>query len=212
MKEKFISSIMAGVYIALGAMSYLVIENSLVGATFFATGIFLVFNFYGRLFTRVCPMSIVTKEYGVADYIIAWVGNGIGAFLVATIGHFSRFEGKIAEKLQHVAELKLYDGSLSLFIMGFFCAVFVTYAVLLGKKYKAGSFAQIFFVWILITVFVYGGYDHIVANMYYLSAYSWKFGLDLPAVLHNFFFVTLGNIVGGLTIGYLERKNFLGQQ
>ena len=42
MKEKWISSIMAGIFIAMGAMVYLSVPNNLIGSMFFATGIFLV--------------------------------------------------------------------------------------------------------------------------------------------------------------------------
>ena len=206
MKEKLFSGVMAGAYIALGAMTYLSIPNSTVGALFFAAGIFLVFNFSNMLFTRVCPLSAATGEYGMKDMAVAWIGNGLGAGIVATAAHFCRFEGKIAEKLAPVAEGKLADGPLSLFVMGVFCAVFVSYAVLLGKKHKSGSFAQIFYVWLMITAFVFGGYDHIVANMYYLAAYSWAFGADWLMICKVLFFVTAGNVAGGLLIGFLEKK------
>ena len=212
MREKFISGVMAGAYIALGAMTYLSIPDSTVGALFFATGIFLVFNFCNMLVTRVCPLTAATREYGAGDIAVAWIGNGIGAALVATIGHFCRFEAKIADKLAPIAEGKLADTPLSLFIMGFFCAVFVSYAVLLGKKHAAGSFAQIFYVWLLITAFVFGGYDHIVANMYYLAAYSWAFGADWLMIGKVLLFVTLGNLAAGLLIGFAERKFVLTEK
>ena len=148
-----------------------------------------------------------TKEYHLKDLIVAWFGNGVGAFLVATLVHFCRFESKILERLQPIVDTKLADSPLSLFIMGIICALFVSYAVLLGKKYPVGSFPQIFYVWLLITAFVFGGYDHIVANMYYLSAYGWAFGVQVMPFLKVLGIVTAGNVVGGLLIGSLEKKH-----
>lgn len=206
MKTKLLSSIMAGAYISLGAMVYLMIPNQIVASLFFATGIFLVFNFKNMLFTRVCPLWIATGDYGPIDLVYAWVGNGIGAFLVALLSHFSRFEGKITERLIPICESKIADSPLSLFIMGIFCAVFVSYAVLTGRKHPTGSFAQIFYVWLFITAFVFCGFDHIVANMYYLSAYSLATGFDAAGVAKVFLCVTLGNIAGGVLIGYIDGR------
>ena len=38
MKEKWMSSVMAGVFISMGAMTYLAIPNTLVGSLFFCGG------------------------------------------------------------------------------------------------------------------------------------------------------------------------------
>ncbi len=211
MKQKLFSAIMVGAYISLGAMTYLMIPNSMVASLFFAAGIFLVFNFNNMLFTRVCPLTAATGEYRLTDWLLAWIGNGIGAFLTAAISHFSRLEGKIAERLQTVGQLKLDDNFISLVIMGFFCAVLVSYAVLTGKKFKSGSFPQIFFVWFFITAFVFCGFDHIVANMYYISAYCLAFGAEPLKIISSLAAVTLGNILGGLLIGTVEKKHLPAQ-
>lgn len=207
MKTKFFSGIMAGAYIALGAMGFLIIPNQTAATLFFAAGIFLVFNFSNMLFTRVCPLIAATGEYRFSDLTVTWLGNAVGTTLVASLSHFSRFESKILGRLQPIVDAKLADSPLSLFIMGIFCAVFVSYAVLLGKKYPSGSFPQIFYVWLLITVFVFGGYDHIVANMYYLAAYAWAYGIRIAAFTKILVFVTAGNLVGGLFIGSIEKKH-----
>lgn len=207
MKDKIISSIMAGVFISLGALIYLLIPNPLVGSLFFSAGIFLVCNFHNLLFTRVCPMAAFNRSYSMLDMVIAWVGNGIGAGLVAAAVHFTRMEAVIAERLQSLAQIKLADTPLSLFLMAVICALFVGFAVLAGLKYKKGSFAQIFYVWLFITVFVFGGFEHIIADMFYIAAYLMAGSADLADVIKLFFFVTLGNVVGGLFIGYAMRKH-----
>lgn len=206
MSSRFLSAVMAGAYIALGAMVYLMIPDQTVASLFFATGIFLVFHFRNMLFTRVCPLWIADGAYGPADLACAWAGNAAGAFLVALLGHFSRFEGKAAERLLPLCEAKLADTPLSLFVMGFFCAVFVSYAVLLGRRYPAGSFPQTFYVWFLITAFVFGGFEHIVADMYYLSACGLAAGLDAADAAKVCLFVTLGNLSGGVLIGYIDGR------
>lgn len=104
MKEKFISSIMAGAYVALGALTYLMIPNVIIGTMFFSTGIFLVFNFDRLLFTKVVPMSVVTKEFNIRDIIITWIGNLIGAVSVAILSYYCRLQDKLIIALQPIAE------------------------------------------------------------------------------------------------------------
>ena len=70
MKEKWISSIMAGIFISLGAMTYLSIPNNLVGSLFFSTGIFLVMNLHNMLVTRVIPLMVYSGEY---RYLYYWL-------------------------------------------------------------------------------------------------------------------------------------------
>ncbi len=209
MKDKLISSIMAGAYVALGALTYLLIPNAIVGTMFFSAGILLVFSFDRSLFTKVVPMSIITKEFTISDIIITWVGNLIGAVAIAVLSFYCRFQDKLLSTLQPIAEKKLHDTPLSLFIMGIFCAVLVSYAVFLGKRFKVGSFPHVFYVWLLITAFVFGGYDHIVSHFYYLATYILAFGFDPIAVLKVIFFVTAGNIVGGIAIATIEKKRVL---
>lgn len=208
MKDKIISSIMAGTFISLGALIYLVIPNAAVGSLFFAAGIFLVCNFHNMLFTRVCPLAAFNRQYGVLDMLLAWLGNGVGAVLVAAAVHFTRLEAKIMERLGEVVQPKLTDSPVSLFILAVICALFVGFAVLAGVKYKQGSFAQIFYVWLFITVFVFGGFEHIIADMFYIAAYA----MAAPEMVQMadgckvFLFVTLGNVSGGLFVGYVMRR------
>lgn len=206
MKEKWISSIMAGIFISMGAMAYLAIPNSLVGSLFFSTGIFLVLNLHNMLITRVCPLMVYDDKYSWADIVIAWIGNGIGTFVTAVVVYFTRFESVIREQVEKIAATKLGDTPLSLFIMGVLCAFFVAFAVLIGAKQEKGSFGQIFYVWLFITAFVFCGFEHIVADMFYLSCYGLNFGLDILSLVKVLVFVTAGNLAGGFFIAWAVRK------
>lgn len=207
MKEKWISSVMAGIFIAMGAMVYLSIPNTIVASLFFSTGILLVLNLHNMLLTRVWPMTVYNGSYRLSDSVIAWVGNGIGTILVAVLIHFTRFEKGILEKIEGIGKTKLSDDPASLIILGVFCAMFVAFAVFVGGvKQKNGSFAQIFYVWLFITAFVFCGFEHIIADMYYLSVYILNFGalpMDAAKVL---ICVTVGNLIGGGFVGYAVRK------
>ncbi len=206
MMQKWISSVLAGVFISMGAMVYLSIPNALAGSLFFATGIFLVLNLHNMLFTRVCPLMIYDHQYNWGDVGIAWLGNGIGAFLSAAAVSFTRFGNTLAEAVAGIGETKLGDSPLSLFILGIFCAFFVAFAVLVGAKQRQGSFGQIFYVWLFITAFVFCGFEHIVADMFYISCYALNYGVQGPDVVKVLVCVTAGNIAGGLFIAWVVRE------
>ena len=56
--------------------------------------------------------------------------------------------------------------------------------------------------WLPIMLFVLIGYDHSIANMFYLTAAKLAdSSLEVSLILYNLFYVTLGNFVGGMVIG-----------
>ncbi|WMJ23377.1 formate/nitrite transporter family protein [Paludicola sp. MB14-C6] len=201
-QKNFLSGIMSGIYISLGATLYLYIENHIIGAMFFTLGIFLVSSFYNYLFTRVVPLSTATKEYNAIDIAIAYVGNFIGTFVYAFLLSNTRLANKLKHTIDIVATSKMKDSFLSLIIMGIFCAVMVGYGVLASVKYKDNKIVVLTFYFILVAGFVILGFDHIVANFFYYSFYSLLFGFKL-AILPAALAVTIGNLIGGLLIGYL---------
>lgn len=206
MIQKWISSILAGGFIAMGAMVYLSVPNALVGSLLFATGIFLVLNLHNMLFTRVCPLMVYVHQYNWGDMGIAWLGNGIGAFLAAWAVSLTRLGNTLGEAVADISETKLGDSPLSLFVLGIFCAFFVSFAVLVGAKQKQGSFGQIFYVWLFITAFVFCGFEHIVADMFYISCYALNYGVQVFDVAKVLVCVTAGNIAGGLFIAWAVRE------
>ena len=206
MIQKWISSILAGVFISMGAMVYLSIPNTLVGSLLFSTGIFLVLNLHNMLFTRVCPVMVYARQYNWSDMGIAWLGNGIGAFLAAWAVSLTRLGNTLGEAVADIGEIKLGDSPLSLFVLGIFCAFFVSFAVLVGAKQKQGSFGQIFYVWLFITAFVFCGFEHIVADMFYISCYGLSYGVQVFDVVKVLTCVTAGNTAGGLFISWAVRE------
>ena len=206
MKDKWISSVVAGVFISMGAMVYLIIPDTIVRSLFFATGILLVLNLHNMLVTRVCPLKVYDGSYGWGDIAIAWIGNGIGTAIAALAVHFTRFEAGIRNSVESIGNVKLSDDPLSLFILGIFCALFVAFAVLIGAKQEKGSFAQIFYVWHFITAFVFCGFEHIVADMFYISSYVLMFGAEIMDIVKVLVFVSAGNLVGGLGCAWLIKR------
>ncbi|MDR2533097.1 MAG: formate/nitrite transporter family protein [Oscillospiraceae bacterium] len=213
MKMKIISSLMCGMYISLGATSYVALGTSgVAGAIFFAAGILMVSSFYNMLVTRVFALYPFREEHGfkVSDIFIALIGNGIGCVAYAGALSLTRFgSDERIENLTKIVGLRLTDNYLSLFILAVICGFLVACACLTVKSFPDNKVASLGLSVIFIAVFVICVPEHIVADFFFFSYYSFKVGFEvkfLPILL----IVTVGNLIGGMGTGYLEyyrRKN-----
>ena len=85
----------------------------------------------------------------------------------------------------------------------FLCNILVCTAVFLGVTSK-NIIDKIFVIFIPIFLFVLLGFEHSVANMFYLSIASLLGKLDfINLIINNLLPVTLGNIIGGILIGLI---------
>jgi formate/nitrite transporter FocA (FNT family) len=76
-------------------------------------------------------------------------------------------------------------------------------AVFLGVTHK-NTLEKIFVIFIPIFLFVLLGFEHSVANMFYLSIGALLGKINFTNLLiHNLLPVTLGNIIGGILIGLI---------
>ena len=86
----------------------------------------------------------------------------------------------------------------SAFMKGIGCNLLVCIAILLAASSK-NMIGKFFGIWFPIMAFVSSGFEHSVANMYFIPAGIFC-GANVTwanAFLYNFIPVTLGNIVGG---------------
>ncbi len=197
--------------------------KALAGAIF-GTGLMLVVLCGGELFTgnTLILAAVCSKKVKIAtmfrNWIIVYIGNLIGSLFVAYMMYQSGLFTSGADVLGAVTiKIAAYKTGLSFmqaFYLGIMCNWLVCLAVWLsyGADTMSGKILGIFFpIWLFIT----SGFEHSVANMYYipagilakanesfvelshvsadvLSQLTWSgFFID------NLIPVTLGNIVGG---------------
>ena len=236
-KKVFFMGIMAGVCIALGAQSSNVAMHDisnvglarLVAGCVFPVGLMMIVFIGGELFTGDCLMinGVLDKRYSVWSMLrvllIVWFSNLIGsvviAFLAYTAGQYNFTNGLLGAFTIKVALGKVNLSFGTAFASGIACNVFVCAAVLMAAAAKdiEGKVWAIFFP---ILAFVVSGYEHCVANMYYIPAGLFamqnetyvqrameEYGYTAEQLsglnLANFFVkssipVTLGNMVGGM--------------
>ena len=229
--------VLGGMFIACGASSSSVAMHNisnvglarLVAGAVFPVGLMMIVFIGGELFTGDCLMinGVLDKRYSVWSMLrvllIVWFSNLIGsvviAFLAYTAGQYNFTNGLLGSFTIKVALGKVNLSFGTAFASGIACNVFVCAAVLMAAAAKdiEGKVWAIFFP---ILAFVVSGYEHCVANMYYIPAGLFamqnetyvqrameEYGYTAEQLsglnLANFFVkssipVTLGNMVGGM--------------
>ena len=191
---------MAGIAIALGGTVFLSVDNKIIGAVAFTVGLFCVCTMGFSLFTgKVCYALDNDKAYA-ANLIIIWLGNLAGTFLTAWVLSLTRIAPTISEKATALAETKLSDGLLSIFILAIFCNIMIYIAVdgFKNNPHELGKYLALFFG---VVVFILCGFEHCIANMFYFSvAGAWSARTLLYVLV-----MTAGNAVGGLILPTLRK-------
>lgn len=242
--------ILAGAFIALGgATSNTAVHNianvglarTLAGCIF-PVGLMMIVFVGGELFTGNCLifMSVLDKRVKVSQFIrnliVVYFSNLIGAVLISGLivlsGNLEYTDGLLGAYTIKVMMGKVAISPVKGIASGILCNMLVCVAILMAAAAKdiAGKVWAIFFP---ILAFVIGGFEHCVANMYYISSglmaaqnpdFVQKavdtYGLDAQAIenvnvittLQNFIPVTIGNILGGsVCLGmlcyFIHKKN-----
>lgn len=154
--------------IAIGGTVFLSIENKVIGASLFSIGLFGVLIYNLNLYTGKIGYLITNFNLKyIKELIITLIGNFIGACSVGFVLRYTRIYDKIYEKSLILANTKLNDNILSIFILSIFCGLLMYYAVNGFKKQT--DFGKYLVVYLGVAVFILCGFEHCIANMYYFS-------------------------------------------
>ncbi len=193
--------------------------KSLIAGAVFPVGLIAIVLTGMSLFTgdtMLIPMAVFQKKSTWGKVANAWfwvyIGNFIGSLFWAylmVVGPFSKGGGPeltaFGMNAIGIAEAKVLPyiaagdiGYWSAFMKGIGCNLLVNVAILLALSSKA-MVGKFFGIWFPIMAFVSSGFEHCVANMYFIPA-----GIMLGAnvtwaqfIQWNLIPVTIGNIVGG---------------
>ena len=154
--------------IAIGGTVFLSIENKVIGASLFSIGLFGVLIYNLNLYTGKIGYLIINFNLKyIKELIITLIGNFIGACSVGFILRYTRIYDNIYEKALNLANTKLSDSIISIFILSIFCGLLMYYAVNGFKKQT--DFGKYLVVYLGVAVFILCGFEHCIANMYYFS-------------------------------------------
>ncbi len=222
----FSLAVLAGAFIALGALFFTVTVTAghtdqpaafgltrLAGGIAFSLGLILVVAGGAELFTgnNLIAMAWASGRITTGQVVRNWgwvyLGNLVGAIgtaiLVWLAGVHNLSDGAVGETMVRIARAKVSLDPLSVLARGVLCNVLVCLAVWLcmGARSVTDKILAIVFP---ISAFVACGFEHSVANMYFLPVGALVAGaaapLSLGGALGNLFLVTIGNILGGTVL------------
>jgi formate/nitrite transporter len=222
-------AVLAGMFIALAGAGATIASatiaspslSKLIGAFVFPAGLAMTLVAGSELFTGNCLLIIpvLERRARVPDMLRNWffvyIGNLAGSLLVAALavygGTFSLFDNAAAGAVINTAVAKVSLSFGDALLRGVLCNFLVCIAVWISFAAKdvVGKVAGLF---LPVMLFVLSGYEHSVANMYYISA--GLFAAKNPAyaaaatanltkltwgtmIGRNLLPVTIGNIIGG---------------
>ena len=217
----------AGMFIALAGVTSTIASVSvsapslakLVSGAIFPAGLAMVVIAGSELFTGNCliVISVLDKKVKLTkmlkNLVIVYFGNLLGALFVSAgvvYSHIpSLFDGAAAQVIVSTATAKANLSFPDALIRGIFCNILVCIGVWMAAASKniGGKILAMFFP---IFIFVVCGFEHCIANMYYIPAgimTAAEYSITADTLnLYGFFItnlipVTIGNIIGGCGIG-----------
>src|SRR4051812_8811106 len=217
--KALVAGFLAGAYIAFGGMVAITVSSgmrpeiwgtlpTLFTGAVFTVGLMLVVIAGSELLTgnmALVPLAVMRGQASLKALVgnFTWVilGNLLGSLFVA---YFLAVKSGVltAElplaRLAAIAQAKgLHETELQIFLRAVGCNWLVCLAVwmALAADDVAGKILAIFFP---IMAFVAIGFDHVVANMFFLPAaiFAGVDGITWWTAIHNWIFAFLGNLVG----------------
>ncbi len=213
--------VLAGAFIAFGAMFFtLVMTDSglgfgsgrMLGGVAFSLGLILVVVAGAELFTgnNLIVMAWadgkITMRAMLRNWALVYAGNFAGAVATAVIVHWSGVlemnGGGFGETAVRIAQGKLALSFTEAFFRGVLCNTLVCLAVWLCFAAHTVT-SKILAIIFPVTAFVALGFEHSVANMYFIpvamlaAGDAAAAGLTPVGFAANLLPVTLGNIIGG---------------
>ncbi len=227
--------ILAGAFIALAGEFYTMVVFDaqvgfslarLLGGLVFSMGLILVVITGAELFTgnTLLLIAYMTKKITFKDlmrnWLLVYIGNFIGAFGIVLLVYYSNQwvlkEYSFAVEAVKIGVSKVSNDFFTAMVRGILANTLVVLAVWLsysGRTLTDKLLAVIF----PITAFVASGFEHSIANMYFIPmalmlktvpAVQQALSSSAPhldivllsvpnAIIKNFIPVTIGNIIGG---------------
>lgn len=235
-RTQLLLGFLAGMFIAFAAYSGSMAMHSVssvgparvLGGAIFPVGLMLVIFLGAELFTGNClvAMAVFDKKVKVRDMFInlgvVFISNLIGALFIVVLcslsGLWNSSGGLLGAYTINTALTKATLSPLAALSSGILCNILVCGSILVMTM-STDMTGKIWGIFFTIMAFVVCGFEHSVANMYYLLAGLFAklnpkyievaqatYGLtdaqidslNIFTCLESTFFVSLGNMIGGM--------------
>ena len=207
--KTFFLGILAGLAISLGSFLFILtktifdgIPGAILASALFSVGLILVCIFGLNLYTGKIGVFLDVYEKIKENSInlpIILLGNAVGAIGIGALLHcFALIEVDWMQKFFNTAMAVSANKVLSHYVVleGIFCGALVYIAVYLFKNLENWAM-KIIGIIVSVTLFVYCGFQHCIANMFYFAL---TFDLGVWDSWANILIVILTNSVGALLV------------
>ena len=208
----------AGLAIGLGGFLYIIMKHfvpgelgTVLGSTLFAIGLFLVCTLQFHLYTGKIGLVYEgkqTKEFYISLPVML-IFNAIGAFGLGYVCFAIFRNTEVMETVNNVCAMRTtlntFNDYLSLMVKSFLCGICVYMAVKcfnLNRLKPLGIGLLVLFVFI----FVYSGFQHCIANMFYFGFGNHINGYTFVNLLFCILFNSLGPVMGVLIFNLFNKK------
>lgn len=196
-------TLLSGAMIGICATSSLtataiVNDGRIIGSLLFSLGMFVILAFEMKLFTGLIPKIPHTSPKSYWQLPVCLIGNFVGVYIVYLLVSQTYFADKVILQGANLIanKLSLDNWALSSLSSGVLCGILITLSILsVDHSHKKGLSANVGVMFPII-VFVFCGFDHSIANMFYfycLGEFSWK-------VIGYISLTILGNLIGGIIL------------
>lgn len=217
-------AILGGVFIAFGGLLSIMVAGGMPGVgsenpglikfiagALFPVGLIIVSITGADLFTSDCtaftlPLlerrlkAFTFVKLLILSYLFNFIGSQVVAYLLSSrVGLFDKDPWQ--HYLHHYAEVKVNQDFLTVFIKGIGANWLVCLGMWMGYAAK-DIIGKCIGIWIPVMLFVTLGYEHSIANMFFIPAAIYS-GADIlwsNFILHNLIPATLGNLIGGVVL------------
>ena len=181
-------SFKAGLLIGLGGITFLAVDDRVLGAFLFSIGLLGVIMFRANLYTGwVCKPSKYRNPFQILN-VLGW--NFLGAVFIAIL---TWCEPIWIDKATTICLAKLDTPWPIWCLNSVLCGAFIAIAVR-GYEYSRSNLIIVLGVMGFILV----GAEHVVADIFYFSVAKM---MDLWSVIARLWVCAIGNMIGGLLIG-----------
>lgn len=235
LSKTLVLAMLAGAFIAFGSIFFTSVTagstmyygvTRLIGGISFSLGLVLVIVGGAELFTgnNLIIMAWANKKISTSqllkNWVLVYIGNMTGALFIVILVFFSRqysfASGAVGINIVNIAKTKCELGFIQAIVLGILCNILVCLAVWLcfSSQSVSGKIASILFP---ITAFVTSGFEHSIANMYFIpeailvlnhgddkflalvnsSSQNYESVSWSNYLFSNLLPVTIGNIIGG---------------
>lgn len=202
----FRRAVLSGLMICMACVIFLSIPDKIIGAGMFSLGLLVVVVLGLPLFTGKIGYLFHDREITVLQMCVIWLGNLLGAIIMARIAGCTMQHDIFAERVNSLVKTTLPTSNVKTFFAAVMCGIFMYIAVeswKLSQKTAPGAIIVI----LCVMGFILTGSLHSIAWMGYIELSDATRFLSSPfsgRPLGFILLVTFGNAFGSQLASFLE--------